>query len=356
MKNPEKQEVLNALSYVIEPDLKSDIVALDLVSDLQISDQKISFTLKVNNPALHNKKRITEACEHQLKRFLGDLQVSINIVPLGSTKERTAEQRKVMPGVRQIIAVASGKGGVGKSTLTANLAAGFAQKGFKVGLIDADIYGPSIPMMFDVLDQKPAIKEIDGKQMMVPVENYGVKIMSIGFFADINKAVIWRGPMASKALKQMFSDVFWGDLDMVFIDLPPGTGDIHLTLLQSSPITGAIVVSTPQAVALADARKGINMFEHPNLKIPIIGLVENMSWFTPEELPDNRYYLFGKDGVVHLSKELKIKMLGQIPLMTSVRESADCGRPAVLQEQTSISAVYKELIQNVEESLALSPV
>ncbi len=346
-----QQEVLNALSFVIEPDLKKDIVALDLISDLNIQGNAISFTLKVSNPAMHNKKRIQEACAHHVQKKFKDAQLNINVVALGDSKDRKPEHRTIMPGVKHIIAVSSGKGGVGKSTITANLAAGMAQKGYKVGLVDADIYGPSIPMMFDVMDQKPAVKDIDGKQLMIPVENHGVKILSIGFFADINQAVIWRGPMASKALKQMFRDVYWGDLDVVFIDLPPGTGDIHLTLVQAVPITGALVVSTPQDVALADARKGINMFQNPNLKIPVLGLIENMSYFSPPEYPDKKYYLFGEHGTRNLAQEMKIDLLAEIPIVESIRKAADVGRPAVLQQDTLQAEKFSELCAKIEQDI-----
>jgi len=349
------EQVKQALSFVIEPDLKKDIIALDLVSNLEITEGKVLFSLAVSNPAMHNKKRIEEACIHHITRLHGEVEVEVDIKPLGDAKERKPEHRTMMPGVKQIIAVSSGKGGVGKSTITANLAAGMAMKGYKVGLVDADIYGPSIPMMFDVMNQKPAIEEIEGKQLMVPVESHGVKILSIGFFADINQAVIWRGPMAAKALTQMFRDVHWGDLDVVFIDLPPGTGDIHLTLVQSIPMTGSIVVSTPQPVALADARKGINMFQNPNLKIPVLGLIENMSWFTPEELPDNKYYIFGKDGVQGLADELKMPLLGQVPIVQSIREAGDAGRPAVLQETTAQAKAFMALVEQVEQRV-LKPV
>jgi len=345
------EQVNKALSFVIDPDLKKDIIELGLVSNLERSENKVKFTLAVSNPAMHNKKRMQEACEHHITRFHKGVEVEVVIVPLGDAKERKPEHRTILPGVKQIIAVSSGKGGVGKSTITANLAAGMAMKGYKVGLVDADIYGPSIPMMFDVISDKPQVKDIDGKQVMVPVESHGVKILSIGFFADINQAVIWRGPMAAKALTQMFRDVHWGDLDVMFIDLPPGTGDIHLTLVQSIPMTGALVVSTPQPVALADARKGIHMFNNPNLKIPVLGLIENMSWFTPDELPDNKYYIFGKDGVQGLSEELNIPVIGHVPLIQSIREAGDAGRPAILQKTTVQAKAMMSLVNEIESNI-----
>ncbi len=342
------EQIQHALSFVIEPDLKKDIIELGLVSDIQSDENKLSFVLAISNPALHNKKRMEEACEHHIKRFYPDVDIDVQIVPLGSATDRKPEHRTILPGVKHIIAVSSGKGGVGKSTITANLAVGMALKGYKVGLVDADIYGPSIPLMFDVLYDKPKVQDIDGKTWMVPVESYGVKILSIGFFSDINQAVIWRGPMASKALTQMFKDAFWGDLDYVFIDMPPGTGDIHLTLVQGIPLSGAIVVTTPQPVALADARKGIAMFQSPAIKIPVLGIIENMSWFTPEELPENKYYLFGKEGGKRLAEELNIPLLAEIPLVQSIREAADVGRPAVLQKETMQAKEFMKMVDKVE--------
>lgn len=342
-----QENIYKALSNVIEPDLKKDIVTLGLVSDLKIEGGRIRFKVQVSNPAMHNKKRMEEACEFQLKRFFPEAELAVEVEALPQQNQRDAEQRSMLPGVKKIIAVASGKGGVGKSTITANLAAGLAAKGYKVGLIDADIYGPSIPMMFDVLDEKPGVIEIEGKTYMKPVENYGVKILSIGFFAQPNQAVVWRGPMAAKALLQMFTDAWWGDLDFMLIDLPPGTGDIHLSLVQSAPLTGAIIVSTPQEIALADAKKGVAMFRLPSINVPVLGMVENMSWFTPEELPDNKYYIFGKDGAKNLSERLNIPLLGQIPLVQSIRESGDAGRPAVLQENTLQAKSFKELVEKL---------
>ncbi|MCI5055931.1 MAG: Mrp/NBP35 family ATP-binding protein, partial [Flavobacteriales bacterium] len=272
------KKIEEALSYVIEPDLKKDIASLGLVSNIDISGQnKVSFTVQVSNPAMHNRKRMEDACIHNVNRFFPDLEVEVSVIPMKKDQDREPEHRKTLPGVKNIIAIASGKGGVGKSTVTANLAAALAQEGYKVGLVDADIYGPSIHIMFDIRDMKPGVKEENGKHIMLPVESYGVKIMTIGFFADINQAVAWRGPMASKALTQMFKDVEWGELDYLFVDLPPGTGDIHLSLVQNIPLTSAIVVSTPQEIALADAKKGIAFFKIPSVNVPVLGLIENMS-------------------------------------------------------------------------------
>lgn len=349
-----EEAVKEALSHVVEPDLKKDIISLDLVENLSIEGKKISFKLKISNPAMHSRKRMHEACEFTLKRFLGDdIEVEIDIEGLPK-KNEDPNLRKILPGVKNIVAVASGKGGVGKSTITSNLAVGLAKQGYKVGLIDADIYGPSIPTMFDVKDQRPQLVEVDGKKLIQPVENYGVKLLSIGFFAEANQAVVWRGPMASKALDQMFSDVHWGELDYMLIDLPPGTGDIHLTLVQSLPLTGAVIVSTPQEVALADARKGVNMFQIDSINVPVLGIVENMSWFTPAELPENKYFIFGQNGAKDLAEKMKVPFLGHIPLIQSVRESGDVGRPAVLQEGTPAVAYFDQFVSTFVKELDIA--
>ena len=345
-----KENVLKALSYVVEPDLKKDIVELNLVQDLKIDGNKVFFTLQVNNPAMHNKKRMEDACDVNLKRFLGDeIEQEITVVPLPKSNERPPEQRKVLPNVKHIIAVASGKGGVGKSTIASNLAAGLALKGYKVGLIDADIYGPSAPIMFDVEQEKPGIVRSGEKNLMIPVQNYGVKMLSIGFFAGQDQAVAWRGPMATRALTQMVEDAEWGELDYMLIDLPPGTGDVHLTLVQLLPLTGAIVVSTPQNIALADARKGIGMFRLENVGVPVLGIVENMSYFTPAELPDNKYFIFGEGGAKQLAEELKVPVLGEIPLVQSIREAGDVGRPVVLQQDTPQAKAFMNMVTRVLE-------
>jgi ATP-binding protein involved in chromosome partitioning len=339
------EQVMDALSYVIEPELKKDIVSLGLVSNVKVQGNTVSFHVKASNPALHYRKRLEEACLVQVRRFLGDdVAVLAEVDALPKSAERPPEQRRVLPNVKKIIAVASGKGGVGKSTICANIAAGLAERGYKVGLVDADIYGPSMPLMFDVFHEKPMVSGEGSDNKIVPVENYGVKILSIGFFAEANQAIVWRGPMASKALSQMFTDVHWGELDFMLIDLPPGTGDIHLQLVQQIPLDGVVIVSTPQAVALADARKGIGMFKLENIKIKVLGLVENMSWFTPEELPGNRYYIFGKEGAKNLAIELQVPLLGQIPLVQSIREAGDAGRPAVLQKTTPQAVALNEMI------------
>jgi len=346
------EKLMEALSYVIEPELKKDIVSLGLVSDVKIGGNTVSFHVKASNPAMHYRKRIEEACIHQVRRFLGeDVAIMIEVDSLPKSSERPIEQRKFLPGVKKFIAVASGKGGVGKSTICANIAAGLAKRGYKVGLVDADIYGPSMPLMFDVVDQKPGLSGPEANNKMLPVANYGVKMLSIGFFAEANQAIVWRGPMASKALKQMFSDVEWGELDFMLIDLPPGTGDVHLSLVQDIPLDGVVIVSTPQNVALADARKGVGMFKLPEINVPVLGIVENMSWFTPAELPNNKYYIFGQEGAKRLAEELGVALLGQIPLVQSIRESGDAGRPAVLQENTMQSKALDEMIGEVLKSL-----
>lgn len=342
------EKIMEALSFVVEPDLKKDIVALDLVSKVEHSGNKISFDLQISNPAMHNRKRMEEACEHHLKRFFGnDIEVNANITAMGKAHERKAEHRTVLPGVKHIIAVASGKGGVGKSTVAANLAAGLAKKGFKVGMVDADIYGPSVPAMFDVAQDKPRMIKVDGKEMIEPVESYGVKMLSIGFFSTPDQAVVWRGPMATKALTQLFNDAHWGELDFMIIDLPPGTGDVHLTLVQQIPLTGAVVVSTPQEIALVDVRKALGMFSLPQINVPVLGVVENMAYFTPDDNPDKKYYLFGEKGAKDLAERMKINYLAEIPLVQSIREAGDVGRPAVLQEDTLQAKAFDEMIDKI---------
>ena len=345
-------KILEVLGGIIEPDLKQDIVSANLVENLEISTGKLKLTVLVSNPALHARKRMTEAIEFNLKKSFGD-DLTIESEVKGMPAEAKSAHRKILPEVKNVIAIASGKGGVGKSTVTANIAGGLAKAGYRVGIVDADIYGPSMPTMFDVIDQKPTMIDIDGVPKINPVLSYGIKILSIGFFTDQDSAVVWRGPMASKALTQMFTDAYWGKLDYLLIDLPPGTGDIHLSLVQTVPLDGAVIVSTPQEVALADARKGINMFKLDTINVPVVGMIENMAWFTPAELPENKYYIFGRDGAKNLASGMGVPFLGHIPLVQSVREAGDVGRPAVFQENTIVSAAFDELVVTFVEQVKL---
>jgi ATP-binding protein involved in chromosome partitioning len=350
-----RQAILEALRNVTEPDLKKDIVELGLVKINDVINHTIDLQVKVSNPAMHSKLRMREACEFAIHRTLGaEWKVVVEVLAI-SGDERHGELRKVLPGVKHILAVASGKGGVGKSTVSANLAVGLARAGYQVGLLDADIYGPSAPTMFDVVHERPRVVEKDGKNFLEPVTQYGVKVLSIGFFADINQAIVWRGAMANKALQQMVNDADWGSLDYLILDLPPGTGDIHLSLVQLIPISAAIVVSTPQEVALADARKGIAMFGLAGIDIPILGLIENMAWFTPAELPENKYYLFGKEGVKNLSEDTGLPYLGPLPLVQGIREAGDAGRPAILQEGTIAKEYLDQIVQSVEKEMRILP-
>ena len=349
-----EKDIIKGLSYVMEPDLKKDIVSANLVSGMSIKGNEVSFKLKISNVAMHSKQRMEEAVLHNLHlRVSEDITVNIEFIPLEKHQSKREEgQRKSLHTVKNVIAVASGKGGVGKSTITANIAAGLAKKGYKVGLIDADIYGPSMPMMFDELKSVPGGVEIDGKQKMTPVESsWGVDIMSIGFFAQANQAMVWRGPMVDSALKQMANDTHWGELDYMLIDLPPGTGDIHLTLVQNIPLTGIVVVTTPQPVALADARKAVGMFNMEGINTPILGIVENMSYFVPEDMPEKKYHIFGKDGAKELAEDLDIPLMAEIPLVTSVREAGDAGRPAVLQNGTPQAKAFMDLVDSIDEKV-----
>lgn len=355
-----EQSLYQALSRVIEPDLKKDIVELDLVQEVVVDENTVSVIVEVSNPALHSRKRMEEAVVFQLKQAFGEgIKVNVSVRPISGAR---GGLRKVLPHVKHIVAVASGKGGVGKSTITANLAAGLALRGLKVGLVDADIHGPSMPMMFDVQQERPRVREVDGKKLIVPVEAHGVKLLSIGFFADPAQAIAWRGPMASKALDQLFKDADWGELDVMLVDLPPGTGDIHLSLVQAVPLSGAIIVSTPQPVALVDARKGVGLFQLPSLNVPVLGIVENMAWFAPPQalaagslthVPEkDRLYIFGKGGARALSQELGVPLLAEVPLVQSVREAADVGRPAVLQGDTPAAQAFAPLLDAMEQVLA----
>jgi ATP-binding protein involved in chromosome partitioning len=345
-----RENILNVLGKIIEPDLKKDIVSLNFVENISFEGKKIELTVHVSNPALHARKRMQEAIEFNLKRNFGE-DVYVKSEVKGVSAEAQKAHRKILPDVKNIVAIASGKGGVGKSTITANIAGGLVKLGYKVGIVDADIYGPSIPTMFDVVKERPTMIDVDGTPKIAPVMAYGISILSIGFFTEADNAVVWRGPMASKALTQLFTDAHWGELDYLLIDLPPGTGDIHLSLVQTVPLDGAVIVSTPQEVALADARRGVNMFRMESLKVPIVGIVENMSWFTPAELPDNKYYLFGRDGAKNLASGMEVPFLGHIPLVQSVREAGDAGRPAVFQENSAVGAAFDKLVRTFVENV-----
>jgi ATP-binding protein involved in chromosome partitioning len=359
MKPITQDTLIAALKTVIDPIAKEDLITSGKVRFFEILDRTVNLEIEVLSPALHVKKKVENAVRASLAEAFGD-DFTLNLTLTVNVTTRRGGQQDILPGVKNIIAVASGKGGVGKSTVAANLAVALAQTGAKVGLVDADIYGPSVPLMFDVENRRPDVRKINDKNLIIPVENYGVKMLSIGFFADVAQAVVWRGPMASKALKQMFIDAYWGDLDYMLIDLPPGTGDIHLTLVQSVPVTGAVIVSTPQKVALADAQKGVSMFRLPAVNVPVLGVVENMAYFTPAELPGNKYYIFGKDGVKKLAESLEIPLLGEIPLVQGIREGGDTGKPVVLDEANPASAAFKELAEQVilrvnERNLELQP-
>jgi ATP-binding protein involved in chromosome partitioning len=322
-------DILRALGTVLDPDIKKDLVSLGMIRDVVVKEGAVSFTVVLTTPACPLKEKIRQDCEEAVRKVAGnDATISIIFTSSVTSQRNNAP---VLPGVKNIIAVASGKGGVGKSTVTANIAVALARAGARVGLIDADIYGPSIPVMFNCENEQPGVKVVNGKNIIVPLEQYGVKLLSIGFLAPADSPIVWRGPMASSALKQFMSDADWGDLDYMFIDLPPGTSDIHLTLVQTVPVTGAIIVTTPQKVALADATKGLAMFRQPQINVPVLGIVENMAWFTPEEFPDHHYYIFGKDGGKNLAEKFDVPLLGQVPLVQGIRESADAGMPAVLK-------------------------
>ncbi len=345
-----QEDILRALSKVHDPDLHKDLVTLNMIRNVAIEPDKVSFTVMLTTPACPLKEKIRRDCEVAVKEVIGDV-IGLEIT-MGSSVTSAREDTPVLSGVKNIIAIASGKGGVGKSTVTANLAVALAQMGALVGLIDADIYGPSVPVMFNCEHEQPEVTQVEGKSRIVPLEQYGVKLVSIGFLTPPDSPVVWRGPMASSALKQFISDTLWGDLDYLFIDLPPGTSDIHLTLVQTVPVTGAIIVTTPQKVALADATKGLAMFNQPQINVPVLGIVENMAYFTPEELPDKKYYLFGKDGGKNLSEKYNVPLLAQLPLVQSIRESGDHGMPAVLKEGI-VSDAFKQLAEAVARQVAI---
>src|ERR1700709_759416 len=343
------EQVLRALGNVEEPDLKKDLVTLNMIQDIKIEGNSLSFSVILTTPACPLKSMIENACRNAILHFVSkEADLHINM-----TSRVTSQKNTGVPGVKNIIAVASGKGGVGKSTVAVNLALGLAKSGAKVGLIDADIYGPSIPIMFGLEGARPKASTIDGKTRIEPIEKYGIKLLSIGFFTDPNQPVPWRGPMVSTAVKQLFNDADWGDLDYLVVDLPPGTGDIHITVTQTFPVTGAVIVTTPQNVALADARKGVGMFMMPAINVPILGVIENMSYFVPAELPDNKYYIFGQGGGQKLAAQIGAPFLGQIPLVKGISESGDAGVPVGLDEQNPMSKAFIEMAKRVAQQVAI---
>lgn len=346
-----QDNILKALSTVQEPDLKKDLVTLNMIRDIEINGNDVSFTVVLTTPACPLKDLIGSDCIKAIKQIHPNANVQVNFD--SSTTTIRADKSSVLPGVKNIICVVSGKGGVGKSTVSANLALALAQGGAAVGLMDADIYGPSVPIMFGVRGERPMMAEVNGKAMIIPLERYGIKLLSIGLLVDEKNAVVWRGPMASSAIRQFITDVDWGELDYLVIDMPPGTGDIHLTMIQTAPVTGVVVVTTPQDVALADARKGIAMFGQAQMNVPIIGLVENMSYFTPLELPDNKYYIFGKEGGKRLAEEYDLPFLGHIPLVQSIREGGDIGVPIMMGDDEITKAAFAEFAGTVARSVSM---
>ena len=348
-----KQDILKALESISAPGEGQNMVESGAVTNVVTFADEVIVDITITNPSLQAKKKTEVEIMQTIHRLVYEkAKITVNVkVDAPAKSAPNVIKGKTIPGIQNIVAVASGKGGVGKSTVTANLAVTLAKMGFKVGILDADIYGPSMPIMFDVELERPVAVTIDGKSKMRPVENYGVKILSIGFFTKPDQAVVWRGPMAAKALNQMIFDAAWGELDFMLLDLPPGTGDIHLSIMQSLPITGAVVVSTPQNVALADAKKGVAMFQQDSINVPVLGIIENMAYFTPAELPDNKYYIFGKEGAKNLAEDLKVPFLGELPLVQSIREAGDVGRPAALQTATSLEKAFEKLTQNVVEEV-----
>ena len=350
-----KQDIYKALETITEPGEGKSLIENKNISNLVVFGSEVIVDVSISNPALQAKKKI----ELEIKKAIHshvvekiDVKVNVkSIAPPKKEEDSNLIKGKKIPNIQNIIAVASGKGGVGKSTITANTAISLAKMGFKVGVLDADIYGPSMHLMFDVEKERPISVNVDGRSKMKPIENYGVKLLSLGFFTNPNQAVIWRGPMASKALNQLIFDADWGELDFLLIDLPPGTGDVHLSIVQALPINGAVIVSTPQNIALADAKKGVAMFQQESIQVPVLGIVENMAYFTPEELPDNKYYIFGKDGAKHLAEDIDTKFLGEIPLVQSIRESGDVGHPVALQENTSLEKAFTDITKEMVSEL-----
>jgi len=345
----DKQEIYKSLETITAPGEGKSLIESNSVTNVVTFGKEVIVDVTISNPTLQARKKVeVEIMKaiHEHVHQKADVKVNVKINAPEKSQQNTIRGNKI-DGVQNIIAVASGKGGVGKSTITANLAITLSKMGFKVGILDADVYGPSMPIMFDVADEKPKAVNVDGRSKMKPIENYGVKLLSLGFFTQPNQAVIWRGAMASKALNQMIFDADWGELDFMLIDLPPGTGDIHLSMVQAVPITGAVIVSTPQNIALADAKKGVAMFAQDNIQVPVLGLIENMSYFTPEELPDNKYYIFGQDGAKNLAEDINTTFLGEIPLVQSIREAGDVGHPVALQTNTPLENAFSDITKNM---------
>ena len=343
-----KEDIYKALEKVTAPGEGKNMVESNAVKNVVVFGKEVIVDVLINNPTLQAKKKTEVEIMKIIHQEVDQkIDVKVNVKAEVPVKPVNEIRGKEIPGIKNIIAIASGKGGVGKSTITANLAISLTKMGFQVGVLDADVYGPSMPIMFGVAGERPLSVEVNGTSKMKPIENYGVKLLSLGFFTDPNQAVIWRGAMASKALNQMIFDADWGELDFLLVDLPPGTGDIHLSMVQAVPITGAVIVSTPQNIALADAKKGVAMFQQKNINVPVLGIVENMSYFTPEELPDNKYYIFGKDGAKHLAEDLDTALLGEIPLVQSIREAGDVGHPVALNENTTLEDAFTETAKNV---------
>lgn len=347
-----EEQIIDALRNVQDPDLGQDLVTLNMIKDIKIDGKKVSFTVVLTTPACPMKDMINNACMNAVKHIV-DKEAVVTVNMTAKTTSGRESEGDVLPGVKNIIAVFSGKGGVGKSTVAANLALALAEEGAKVGLMDADIYGPSVPIMFGIKGERPMMGTIEGKNKIIPIEKYGIKLMSIGLLVDDKSAVVWRGPMASSAIRQFITDVHWEELDYLVLDMPPGTGDIHLTLMQMVPITGSVIVTTPQEVALADARKGIAMFGQAKVNVPVIGVVENMAYFTPAELPDNKYYIFGKEGGKRMAEEYDLPFLGQIPLVQSIRECGDKGTPAIMSGDEIAKQAFLEFASNTVRNISI---
>ena len=350
-----KQDIYKALETITEPGEGKSLIENNNISNLVVFGNEVVVDVSISNPALQAKKKIELEIKKAIHSLVDEkIEVKVNVKSIATPKKEENSnliKGKKIPNIQNIIAIASGKGGVGKSTITANTAISLAKMGFKVGVLDADIYGPSMHLMFDVEKERPISINVDGRSKMKPIENYGVKILSLGFFTNPNQAVIWRGPMASKALNQLIFDADWGELDFLLIDLPPGTGDVHLSIVQALPINGAVIVSTPQNIALADAKKGVAMFQQESIQVPVLGIIENIAYFTPEELPDNKYYIFGKDGAKHLAEDITTKFLGEIPLVQSIREAGDVGHPVALQENTLLEKAFTDITKEMVSEL-----